>query len=126
MVKSEEPQGTVEMNPENFDALTSKEGIVLVDCWAPWCGNCDQFAKLFRKVAARHSAHIFATLNTDEQEEIRSSLGIQHVPCLLVYRDGILLLNQPGNYDEATLDDIIAQAEDLDMDVVRAEMNREQ
>jgi thioredoxin 1 len=126
MVKSEEPDKTVELNPENFDALTSKEGILLVDCWAPWCGNCDQFAKLYRRVAARHPAHLFATLNTQEQEEIRSSLGIRHVPCLLLYRDGLLLFNQPGNYDETTLDDIISQAERLDMDVVRAEMNREE
>jgi thioredoxin 1 len=122
MATDGETGATVEMNSDNFDDLTSGEGIVLVDCWAPWCGNCDQFAKLYRRVAAKHPAHTFATLNTQEQEEIRSKLGVQHVPCLLVYRDGLMLFNQPGNYDEATMDDIITQAAGLDMDAVRAEM----
>jgi thioredoxin 1 len=113
---------TVEISPENYEDLTSGEGIVLVDCWAPWCGNCDQFAKIYRRVAGKHHSHTFATFNTQGQEELCSKLGVQHVPCLLVYRDGLLLFNQPGNFDESTMDDIIAQAEGLDMEVVRAEM----
>ena len=40
----------------------------------------------------------------------------------MVFRDGILLFKQPGNYDEQTLTDIIAQAESLDMEEVRAEI----
>jgi thioredoxin 1 len=47
------------------------------------------------------------------------------VPTLLLYQDGILLFKQAGNFDEARLSDIIAQAEALDMDLVRAEMQRE-
>jgi thioredoxin 1 len=126
MAGSENADLTAEMNADNFDALISKKGVVLVDCWAPWCGNCDQFAKVYRRVAARHPTHLFATLNTQEQEKIRDRLGIQHIPSLLLYRDGLLLFNEPGNYDEATLDDIITQAEGLDMEVVRAEMAAQQ
>ena len=126
MTSAKDADITVEMNTENFDDLTSRAGVVLVDCWAPWCGNCDQFAKIYRRVAAKHKAHTFATFNTQGQEELCSKLGVQHVPCLLVYRDGLLLFNQPGNYDEATMDDIIAQAEGLDMKVVRAEMASQQ
>jgi thioredoxin 1 len=114
----------VEMNPGNFDDLTSSGGIVLVDCWASWCANCDEFAGEYRKAAARHPEHVFATLDTQEQRELRSALGIRHIPSLMLYRDGVLLFNQPGSYDEKTLDDIIAQAESLDMEKVRSELAR--
>jgi hypothetical protein len=40
----------------------------------------------------------------------------------MVYRDGVLLFQQPGNYDEAMLDKIVAQAEGLDMALLRAEL----
>jgi hypothetical protein len=42
----------------------------------------------------------------------------------LLYRDGILLFKQAGNFDEARLKDIVAQAEGLDMARVRAEIEK--
>jgi len=119
---AETPSSTVELTAENFSQVTALSGIVLVDCWAPWCRNCDDFAKSYRKAAEQHPSHTFATLNTQDQKDVRTTLGIQHVPSLLVYRDGVLLLQQPGSYDEAALSDIIAQAAALDMDMVRKEL----
>lgn len=113
---------TVEINVDNFDETTSTSGIVVIDCWAPRCRNCDGFGEAFRRVAARNPDPVFGTLNVQEQKDLRDALGIRHVPSLLLYRDGILLFNQPGSYDDATLDSIIAQAEGLDMDRVRAEL----
>ena len=113
---------TIELTADNFAQVTSLSGIVLVDCWAPWCRNCDDFAKSYRRAAEGHPSQTFATLNTQDQKDVRTSLGIQHVPSLLVYRDGILLLQQPGSYDEAALSDIIDQAAALDMEIVRKEL----
>ena len=122
MLQAQESTMTVEINTDNFDAVISSKGLVLVDCWAPWCRNCDEFAEAYRRAAAKHPGHLFATLNTQELRELLPTLGIQHIPSLLVYRDGLLLFNQPGSYDEATLDGIIAQAESVDMDLVRSEI----
>ena len=68
---------------------------------------------------------MFAKLNTQVDRELTSELEIVHVPTLLLYRDGILLFKQAGNFDQARLEDIIAQVEGLNMDNVRAEMERE-
>jgi thioredoxin 1 len=121
-LQAQSPNATVELTADNFTQVTSLSGIVLVDCWAPWCRNCDDFAKSYRRAAEKHSSHVFATLNTQDQKDVRKSLSIQHVPSLLVYRDGILLLQQPGSYDEAALSDIIDQAAALDMEIVRKEL----
>jgi thioredoxin 1 len=112
----------VELNQENFREVTSQDGIVLVDCWAEWCRNCDEFAEAYGRVASRYPSHTFASLDTQKEKDLRGALGIQHIPSLMLFRDGLLLFNQPGNFDEATIGDVISQAESLDMDAVRAEI----
>jgi len=113
---------TVELNSSNFEQITSKRGIVLVRGWASWCRNCDEFAEAFGRAAANHPDHVLATLDTQKEKDLRSALGIEHIPCLMVYRDGLLLFKQAGSYDENALNDIIAQAESIEMERVRAAM----
>jgi thioredoxin 1 len=114
-----------ELTDKNFMQVIRQPGIVLVDCWAAWCGTCTQFEKAYTRVAEKHSQHTFTKLDTETNKDLRSALEISHIPSLMVYRDGILLLKQPGNFDEEALNGIIDQAEALDMEVVRAEMAKE-
>ncbi len=48
--------------------------------------------------------------------------GIKSIPTLMMFRDGILLFNQAGAAPESALEDIIAQARNLDMNAIRAEL----
>jgi thioredoxin 1 len=80
---------------------------------------------VFSRVAERHPQHRFATFNTEQEPELVESLGISHIPTLMLYRDGLLLFQQPGYLDEEALDDVITQAESLDMAMVRAEIEAE-
>ena len=114
-----------ELTEAKCRSILSRQGIVLVDCWASSCGACKVLGPIFAKVAARYPQHTFAKLDTLAEVELTSALEIMHVPTLMLYRDGLLLFKQPGNFDEARLEDIIAQAEALDMDAVRADMERE-
>jgi thioredoxin 1 len=111
-----------ELSNSNFERVARQPGIVIVDCWAAWCGTCKQFEKVITRVAEKHLQHTFTKLDTETHKDLRSALGISHIPSLLLYRDGTLLFNEPGNFDEDTLDGIIRQAEALDMEMVRAEM----
>jgi len=114
------------LNHVEFEQALARPGILLVDCQAAWCGSCGSFADVFRRVAEKHPGHRFAQIDTDEEKELREALGITHVPSLLLYRDGMLLFRQAGKFDEDTLDDVIAQAESLDMQEVRAELAAEE
>jgi thioredoxin 1 len=110
------------VDEKNFETTVLKPGIVLIDCWAEWCGGCKEFDPIFDRIADLHPDHTFARLDTQAEEKLVEDLGIKHIPSLLLFRDGILLYKQPGNFDENALEDIVSQAESLDMDLVRAEI----
>ena len=58
---------TVTCTAGNFNSLVDREGITLIDWWAPWCGPCRAFAPIFEEASERHKGITFAKINTDEE-----------------------------------------------------------
>ena len=110
------------VSAEDLKTRVSGNGLVLVECWAPTCGACKLFDPIFEKVAEEHPEHLFLRLDITADEDSSKSLGIDHTPALMVYREGILLFRQAGNYEEAQLVDIVRQAATIDMEMVRADI----
>jgi thioredoxin 1 len=119
-------EAVMELSKEKFESEVEAGGLLLVDCWAEWCPPCKAFAPVFERVAQKFPRHKFGKLNTEKEQECAKALDIQHIPTLLLYRDGILLFKQPGYYDEDKLSDIVRQAESLDMEKVRAQIRAQE
>jgi thioredoxin len=113
---------TVQLTAENFEATISQEGIVLIDFWADWCGPCKMFAPVYESSSEAHPAITFAKVDTEAEQTLAAQCGIQSIPTIMMFRDGILLFNQAGALPGHVLEDIIGKAEGLDMDAVRAEI----
>ena len=114
----------VDVNNSNFEARLMSEGIAFVDCWAPGCGACRQFTPTFEAAAKRHPSHTFAKLNTQDESDLTKKLKVTHIPTTILFRDGLLLLRQPGYLSREEIDEAIATAESLDMERVRADMEK--
>jgi len=104
---------------------TVKDGIVLIDFWASWCGPCRQFAPVFERVSERNEDAVFAKVDTEAEPELAQMYGITAIPTLVVYRDGIPVFGQPGALREADLEDILKQVRGLDMDAVRTQYDEQ-
>lgn len=109
---------TVTLTGETHDE-TVKDGIVLIDFWAAWCGPCRMFAPVFERVSQRHPDVTFAKVDTEAEPELAGKYGISSIPTLVIYRDGIPVFGQPGALPEPALEDILSQVRALDMDEVR-------
>lgn len=110
---------TKEITLSNFNETISRDGIVLLDWWAPWCGPCRAFGPIFEKVAAKHPDIVFGKVNTQDQPELAGSLNIASIPTLMVIRDGTMLYSKAGMLPEAALEALIAQARTLDIKAVK-------
>jgi thioredoxin 1 len=117
---------TVELTKDNFEETVTGNGIVLVDWWADWCGPCKMFAPTFEASSEKHPDVVFGKIDTEDQPELSGEAGIQSIPTLMAFRDGILLYSQPGALPPAALEEIIGKVKELDMDAVRAEIEKEE
>ncbi len=98
---------------------TVKDGIVLIDFWAEWCGPCRQFGPVFERASEKHEDIAFTKVDTEDQQQLAARYGITSIPTLVAYRDGIPVFGQPGALPETALEQLIEQVRALDMDTVK-------
>lgn len=117
---------TIELTKETFEQTIVDNDMVLVDFWAEWCGPCRSFAPVYEKVSSEFPDAVFAKVDTEAEPELAQYFDIRSIPTLMVFRDQIGIYSQPGALPEPALTDLIGQANALDMDAVRAEIEADE
>ena len=110
---------TVQITIDNFEDTIKKEGIVMLDFWAEWCGPCKVFAPVFEKAAEKHTDVVFGKIDTEAEQELAGAVGISAIPTVMVFRDGVLLFRESGALPPQAIDSIVEQAKKLDMAEVK-------
>jgi thioredoxin 1 len=116
---------SVELTHSTFGAQIEKTGITLVDFWAEWCGPCRMFGPIFEAASEKYPEITFGKVDTEAQQQLADEAGISSIPTLMVFRDGILLYNNPGALPAEALDEIISAVLALNMDDVRQEVAKQ-
>lgn len=113
---------TVALTKETFNETIADNDTVIIDFWADWCTPCRSFAPVFERASEEHGDIVFAKVDTEDQQELSGAFGIRSIPTLMVFRDQILLYNNPGALPAPAFTDLIDQVKALDMDDVRRQI----
>ncbi len=76
----------------DFDETIKKYSILVVDCWAPWCGPCKMMTPIINDLAKEMQGKIvFGKINVDENPMTSMKYKIMSIPTLLVFKNGNLV-----------------------------------
>lgn len=107
---SEYPSSPLQVTDDDFDQVIQRFPLVVVDCWAPWCGPCHMVAPVISELAGDYQGKIaFGKLNVDENQENARKYGIMSIPALLVFKDGELVDQIIGAQPRNTLEPKITE-----------------
>lgn len=71
------------------DEVISHPGVVLMDCWAPWCGPCKMISPVLEQLAKEYAGRVkIVKLNVDENQVTASQFAIQSIPTILLFNNG--------------------------------------
>ncbi|AGI48499.1 thioredoxin [Thermoplasmatales archaeon BRNA1] len=79
-----------ELNSATFKDFVKNNKVAMVDCWAPWCGPCRRMGPEVDKVAEALAGKVaVGKLNTDDNQDVAAEFGINAIPTLLIFKDGV-------------------------------------
>ena len=79
----------IKLDKTNFeDVVKNKEGMVLVEFYADWCGDCKKIAPVLKEIEKEFIVPTFGVVNIDESFELAEKYHIMSIPTLIVFKDG--------------------------------------
>ncbi|WP_373033518.1 thioredoxin [Sulfurovum sp.] len=117
---------TVNLSEANFSETIENNNIVIIDFWAPWCGPCKQFGPIYEKTSEQYPDIVFGKVNTEDEQALAGQFQIRSIPTTIIIKENIAVFQQPGVMPEEGLKDVIRQVQELDMDMVRQELEKQQ
>jgi thioredoxin 2 len=88
-----------------FDAHAARSELpVVVDCWAPWCGPCQQMAPHFEAAAQALEPQVrLAKVDTEAEPGLGARFQVRSIPTLVMLAGGREVARQSGAMGSAQI-----------------------
>lgn len=102
------PNAPVKVSDMDFSQIIKKYPLIVIDCWAEWCGPCRMIGPIVDALAKDYTGKIvFGKLNVDENQKTAMEYNIMSIPTLLVFKDGKLIDQIVGAMPKDRLEPLI-------------------
>lgn len=86
------PDAPLKITDTDIEEYIKKYEIIVIDCWAPWCGPCRMVGPIIEQLAREMQGKIvFGKLNVDENPVTSAKHQIMSIPTLLIFKKGNLI-----------------------------------
>ena len=94
---------------ENFDrTVMQSEKTVLIDFWAGWGGPCRMLAPIIDEIAEEYADTVtVGKINVDEQPQLAAAFGVESIPTLIAFKNGVPLGALVGLQTKESVIDLI-------------------
>ncbi|RCV62990.1 thioredoxin 1 [Methanophagales archaeon] len=91
--KGEQKEGIIDhpliVSDDTFMDVVRKHPLIVVDCWAPWCGPCKTIAPVIDELAKEYAGKVvFGKLNVDENPKVATDFAIMAIPTMFIFKNG--------------------------------------
>ena len=82
----------VEVTDATFNETVQSHALVVIDCWAAWCGPCSMIAPIIEELAQKYAGRVvFGKLDVDKNRAVSMQYHIVSIPTLMVFSHGKLV-----------------------------------
>jgi len=89
---------------DNFEELI-KDGVVLVDFYAEWCGPCKMMGPVLESLDNVNVVKV----NVDEFEDLSENYRIMSIPTLIFFKDGKNVKEVVGFHSKEQIENILKE-----------------
>ncbi|MDD3280007.1 MAG: thioredoxin [Bacteroidales bacterium] len=101
----------LEILDSNWEEITKKNPLVVIDFWAEWCGPCRMITPIVEEIAQEYNNKaIIGKVNIDNNPNVTMHFGIKNIPTLLFIKNGELVDKHVGVIRKP---DLIKKIDDL-------------
>ena len=97
------------INDQNKFYEFIKEGTVLIDFFATWCGPCKMLSPVIEQVEGEHPELKVVKVDVDEAPAIAAKYGIQAIPTLFLLKDGKMVDKRMGYLNKNQLESFVTK-----------------
>lgn len=77
------------LNSNNFDETTKKDGFVIVDFYADWCGPCKMMSPIIDQIAEENVPNLtVGKVNCDDNTDLAEKFQVMTIPTIMVFKNG--------------------------------------
>lgn len=90
-----------------FESVVKRDGVVVVDFSATWCGPCRMIAPFLDEISQEMPDIDIYKVDIDEAPEVASQYEVMSVPTLILFKNGEKISTCVGAASKARLTDWI-------------------